>query len=427
METESQLSRLPKKPSCFVKLIANNDHYHPVVSRPCLVYYNDGCKGYILCAQHSESFSVSFQKIREFVESHERVYVLDKKFHSYFFDHSVLIDLNYSFLEEGSEVPKYDCDPLAKKDYYHKFATDERINEIVPISKHYESAECLYDIVKDRMGLEKDFRFYDDLSEAYRYVESQGIGVTSYYNEYFSVKTPKFFEKDSVAYSSYNLYNFTARPTNSFNGINFLAIPKTKEARSFLVPKRDFFVEFDFDGYHIRLIANLIGVKLSKEPVHEQLGRMYFSKDTLTKEEYDQSKTITFKQLYGGVEEEYQRIEFFQKMEEYANTQYEIYKIQGYYQLPSGRVLKRDRQITKLKLFNYVIQNYETVNNVSVIKAIRDCLKGKSSQLVLVTYDAFLIDFDVKDGKQTLLNVKEIMESNDMIVKHKHSKTYCFE
>lgn len=437
METEDQLSRLTKKPCCFVKIITNNDSYHPLVAKPCLVYYNDGEKGYVLCAQHSESFSIPFQKIKEFVDSHDRVYVLDKKFHSYFFDHSVLVDMNFCFLDDGVEVPKYDCDPVAKKDYYHKFGDDDRINEIVPIAKHYESAECLYDTIMDRMGVERNPTswptappkkgFYDQLCEAYRYVESSGIGVENRYDEYFSIKVPKFFQRDSVVYSSYNLYNFTGRPTNAFNGMNFLAVPKTKEARSFIVPKRDRFVEFDFDGYHVRLIARLIGVELSKEPVHVQLGKLYFSKDELTEEEYEQSKVLTFKQLYGGVEEEYRRIEFFSKMQEYVDYVYEIYRIQGFYQLPTGLKVKSDRSITKLKLFNYVVQNYETYNNVSVINSIREFLSDKLSQLVLVTYDAFLFDFDAKDGKQTLLGLKEIMESDNMVVKYKHSKTYYFE
>ncbi len=427
VETEDQLSKLPKRPTCFVKLITNNDSYHPKISTPCLLYYNSGDKGYIICVKHSESFSIDFAIVKEFVESHDTVYVLDKKFHSYFFNHEELVDLNFSLLDSGMEIPKYDCDPITKRDLYSKFSEDERINEVVPISKHYESAECLYDIVKGRLEIVTALPFYDDLCEAYRYVESQGIAIKQYYEEYFSVKNPKFFEKESIIYSSYNLYNFTVRPTNSFNGLNFLSIPKTKEARSFLIPKRDFFVEFDFDGYHPRLIANLVGIDLSREPIHVQLGKQYFSKDELTKEEYEKSKVLTFKQLYGGVEEEYKHIEFFSKIETYANDQYEIYRKKGYYELPSGRIIRRNWEVNKLKLFNYIVQNYETVNNVSVIKDIRDLLKGKHSQLVLVTYDAFLLDFDVEDGKPTLIEIKKILERNNMVVKHKHSRNYHFE
>lgn len=427
VETEDQLSKLTKKQTCFVRLITNNDNYHPAISRPCLVYYNDGDKGYVICAQHSESFSIDFEKIKKFIESHEKVYVIDKKFHSYFIDHKALVDINFSVLDDNNDVHKYDCDCATKKDFYNKFGEDERVNEIVPISKHYESAECLYELVKDKFGYEKGSAFYDDLCEAYKYVESQGLGVAKYYEDYFSVKNSKFFEKDNVVYSSYNLYNFTGRPTNAFNGVNFLAIPKTKEARSLIVPKRDFFVEFDFDGYHVRLIANLLGIKLSKESVHVQLGKQYFSKNELTKEEYNQSKILTFRQLYGGVEEEYKHVEFFSKMEEYIDAQYNVYMAQGYYELPTGRIIRHNKSITRLKLFNYAIQNYETYNNVFAINAIREYLNDKHSQLVLVTYDAFLIDFDIRDSKSTLIGIKNILEKGGMLVKHKHSKSYHFE
>jgi hypothetical protein len=35
-------------------------------------------------------------------------------------------------------------------------------------------------------------------------------------------------------------------------------------------------VEMDFDSYHVRLIAKLIGYKLPLTSVHDYLGRFYF-------------------------------------------------------------------------------------------------------------------------------------------------------
>lgn len=427
IETESQLQKLESSEECFVNLITNSDNYHPILSKPSLVYYNNGKKGYVLCVSHSESFSVEFQKIKQFVESHKRVYVLDKKFHSYFFDHSNLIDVNFTVLDRTNEIPKFDCDTLTKKSYYTSFGLDERINEIVPISKHYESSECLYGLVRQFFGLESNLDFYDELSEAYRYVESQGIKFSSKYCKFFGVGAPNFFEKESVVYSSYNLYNLTGRPTNAFNGFNFLSIPKTEEARSLVLPKNEFFVEFDFDGYHPRLIAELLGSSLSKEPVHLQFGKQYFDKETLTEEEYQESKRLTFKQLYGTVEERFEDLPFFKDMKEYIEKQYKRYKSDRVYQLPFGRSIKHEKEINKTKLFNYIVQNYETFKNVKVINKVREYLSTKKSQLVLVTYDAFLIDFNVKDGQSTLAGIKSILEEGGMVVKHKHSKTYNFK
>jgi len=427
IETESQLQKLEVSDECFVNLITNSDSYHPTLSKPSLVYYNNGKKGYVLCVSHSESFSIDFERIKQFVELHERVYVLDKKFHSYFFDHSTLIDVNFTVLDRTNEAPKFDCDTLTKRGFYSSFGLEERVNEIVPISKHYESSECVYDLVRQFFGLESNLEFYDELSEAYRYVESRGIKFSSKYCRFFGIGAPNFFETNEVVYSSYNLYNLTGRPTNAFNGFNFLSIPKTEEARSLVLPKNEFLVEFDFDGYHPRLIAELLGSSLSKEPVHLQFGKQYFDKEVLTQEEYEESKRLTFKQLYGTVEERFENLPFFKDIKEYTEKQYKRYKSDRVYQLPFGRLIKHEKEINRTKLFNYIVQNYETLKNVKVINKVRQYLSTKKSQLVLVTYDAFLIDFNVKDGQATLAGIKNILEEGGMVVKHKHGKTYNFK
>ncbi|NDC22739.1 MAG: hypothetical protein EBZ49_01230 [Proteobacteria bacterium] len=427
VETESQLAKLRPTEECFIRIVTNNDYYHPSLATPSLVYYNDGSKGYVLCVKHSESFSIPFSLIKRFVESHGKVYVLDKKYHSYFFDHSVLIDVNFTILDRRNETIKFDCDALTKKDFYNRFGLEQDVNEIVPISKHYESAECLYDEVRQFFGLEDNLQFYDDFCEAYRYVESQGIAFSQGYEKQFSIGAPVFFEKDSVVYSDYNLYNLTGRPTNSFNGLNFLSIPKVGEARSYVLPKNDFLVEFDFDGYHPRLIAELCGSTLSSEPVHEQLGKQYFNKESISEEEYQESKRLTFKQLYGSVEDRFKGVKFFDDLVNYSDKAFRKYRDNRCYVLPTGRTIIHDPEMMRSRLFNYTVQNYETHKNVSVIKELRKFLSNKLTQVVMVSYDAFLVDFSVKDGQTTLSGIKAILERDGMVVKHKYGRTYDFK
>lgn len=424
IELEDQLDRLYPKDDCFVHLITNNDSYHPKLSTPSLVYYNDGEKGYILCIKHSESFSIPFSKIQKFINSHDKVYVMDKKFHSYFFNNKKLVDLNYVSINQTNKPFSIDCDTPTKKDFYYRFGIDNNINEIVPISKHYESAECLYISASRFFGLEGDLNFYDRLVEAYKYVEEQGIKFLDGYRTFFGIGAPSFFENSGILYSSYNMYNLTGRPTNTFNGLNFLAIPKTEEARSLVVPKNDFFVEFDFDAYHPRLISKLVGVELPEEHVYTYLAKQYFQKEEVTQDDYSEAKTITFKQLYGVIEDRYKHIEFFSKTQEYIDREYDRFRRDRAYVLPSGRLIKYEHTINRTKLFNYIIQNYETVQNVEKILTIKEALTNKRTQLVMVTYDAFLIDFDVKDGQKTLTDIKSILQEGGFSVKHKYSKNY---
>ena len=46
------------------------------------------------------------------------------------------------------------------------------------------------------------------------------------------------------------------------------------------------------------------------------------------------------------------------------------------------------------KLFNYLIQAYETERNIEIMEQIQALLSNKASKLILYTYDAFLLDLD---------------------------------
>ena len=64
------------------------------------------------------------------------------------------------------------------------------------------------------------------------------------------------------------------------------------------------------------------------------------------------------------------------------------------------------------KLFNYTIQLMETENNLKVLSKLIPKLKGYESKLILYSYDSFLFDFNVDDGLDYLIDVKNILEQN---------------
>jgi hypothetical protein len=187
------------------------------------------------------------------------------------------------------------------------------------------------------------------------------------------------------------------------------------------------FIEFDFDGYHLRLIADLIGYHLdNKESIHTILGRLYFDKEEISEEEYQQSKTITFKQIYGGIDKEYEHIEFFQKIKEYIWSLWNLFKLEGNIKLPTGRILHKDKNenLNPQKLFNYVIQNLETKSNVLILKEVNKLLENKKSFISLIVYDSFLIDFSTEDKKDILLGIKNIINDFNLTSKTKYGKNY---
>jgi hypothetical protein len=429
IETSDQLSRLSPSDSCFIQVISSSDRYHPVLSRCSLVYYNDGAKGYIFPVNHSEGFSLEVAQIQSFINSHQKVYLLDKKFHSYFLDLQNVVDLNFVRMDQGIEGSKLECSTILHRDFNIRLESTPNVNEIIPISKHYERCECLYNKIQSLIDLENDYTILNRASEAYKWVESQGIAINQeQFQQVYGVENPRSFIKSGLVYSYYNMYNTTGRPTNSYNSVNFVAIPKTHQFRECFIPRHDFLVEFDFDAYHLRLIAKQIKYQFPdpQESIHTQLGRIYFSKQELTEEEYAKSKEMTFKQLYGGIEDRFKNEPFFSQLGDFIDEIWKRYKRDGSIVLPTGIMLRRDTEMTKLKLFNYWVQNLETKVNTHKIERLREVIGEAQSKLILITYDAFLFDYSIQDGKDFLVKVKEILEEGGFKVKHKHAKDYFF-
>jgi hypothetical protein len=172
----------------------------------------------------------------------------------------------------------------------------------------------------------------------------------------------------------------------------------------------------------------MLDYSLPEGNIHEYFGKYYFKKDTLTPEEYAQSKNITFKQIYGGIDKEYLDIPFFQQTKELINDIWKQYQFKGYVETPLFKRRFKKSWFTDMnanKLFNYILQATETERNFKVINNVLEVLQGKNTKLILYTYDALLFDYDVMDGKQLIIDLKRVMnEQNKYPVKIAAGKNY---
>ena len=428
IETKEQLLQLPKDENSFINIISSNSNYHPKINGISALYYHNKEKGYIIAIDHSETFSIDINDVLEFLSSHKKLYCLDKKYHSYYIPTYNIIDINFTIIDEENNNIDLDCDTLLHRDFYKKYYHNPNINKIIPISKHYEKCECLYEKIQKYIGLENTDNLYDELIKEYKRVEEKGMLIDEKtLDKHFELNWKPYSIQDEIIYNYYNLYNLTGRPTNSFNSINFLAVNKDNKSRESFYPINDMFIEFDFDGYHLRLISELINYKIhTYESIHTILGREYFKCDNITEDQYKQSKEITFKQIYGGINRQYEHIEFFQKIKEYILKAWNEFNNKGLIKLPTGRILHNNKvkEFNSLKLFNYIIQNLETKYNVLILKDINDMLENTNSFISLVVYDSFLIDFSIKDGKDILLEIKKIINKYNLTSKTKYGKNY---
>lgn len=427
VETKEQFDQLPQTDKCFIDLVTLSEEAHPKLTSPSVLYYNDFTKGYIIPINHTEGFSVDLADIKTLLESKQKVYLLDQKWHSYYFDLPNMVDMYYTILDQTGKIEDLDCYTNVHKDFYYKYKYLETVNIIIPISKHYERCECMFESILPLIGKEGNLAWQNTFTSVYKWVEEQGISIDEkLFDKYYEPTWKANSIKDGKIYTKYNLYNITSRPTNAFNGINFLAFAKGNKSRSAFIPSNDIFLEFDFDGYHLRLIANKIGYQLpSDTSIHTYLGQQYFGKKELTPEEYQESKKITFRQLYNGVEAEYRRIEFFSKVAIFIEDLWDTMQYGGYIELPNGRRLK-GKDFNPQKLFNYYVQCLETVNNVVKLAKLKELLKDKKSKVVLVVYDSILIDYSGEDGKELSLQIRDILQEDSYLVKGQLGKSYDF-
>ena len=293
---------------------------------------------------------------------------------------------------------------------------------MIPIGKHLERCNSKYNEI---IGFPHVINTYFDnklLPALYR-LEKNALKFNSKFDEYFKPKCKKFSIKEDHIYGWYNPYTTTGRPVNNFNGINFVGLKHDNGERDCFEPDNDFFVEMDYDGYHPRLIGDIVGYRFHGN-VHNELAQIYFRSKEITPQQYKESKTLTFKQIYGGIDKANLHHPFFRKTQDFINIIWEEFNNKGKITCGGYEIKKENHpKIHAQKLFNYYIQATETYTNVEKIKIIQDYLKTKQTKLVLYIYDAFVFDVAKQDGKQTLIDLENIL-SEKFPIKLKIGKHY---
>ena len=416
---------------CYVDIIPTNFNYHPKLTSTVAVYIKllHSDKGYIIPINHDEGINVDKERVYSILSSTEKLYTLNKKELLYHFNLQGAIDL--SLLYSMSKYDKLEYSRLNKliNPFYSRYNDIANINQIIPLSKLYEVSENIYSSIKEVIDYEipNGFDFYNKTAtNVFFLLEQSGVGIKyDAFNSIFKPKNTLYNTLDNKVLTQYNLYNTTSRPTNSFNSVNFAAIPHTEEHRKCFTPANDYFVEFDFDGYHLRLLAEQIEYALTSDSAHKQLARLYFNKKEITDDEYKEAKQINFHAIYGKIPDKYSFLEIFTRIDDYIKELWKRYKDDGEVLAPiSGKPFTASlKAMNPQKLMNYVMQSLETSRNIVVLKKLLKYLQTKKTTISLYTYDSIIMDFDKEDGKDTLENIKSIMEEGGKYpVSFKYSK-----
>lgn len=342
----------------------------------------------------------------------KELYCSDSKFlYRYWKNNIVDIDL-YHWYRYGKITDVDNTNNKILLDHYLKF---NNAGSLIPITKHHEFSKLkidhflnLYENDVER-GCRTYFkRLYATLIE----IEYNGL----IWDEN-CLERGKIALKRKLIFGDYNIYTKTGRPSNTYNGINFLALNKRDGIRKNIVSRFSGgkIVVFDYDSFHVRLIANLLGIELPIGNIHENFGKLYFGKDNINEDEYKLSKQITFSQLYGDTIPEY-KIPFFEEVEKYKAKLKNEFIESGYITVPINRKIYFDKDTSISKVFNYFIQALETYHSLSKLKEINDVLKNYESKIILYVYDSYIMDYNSKDGTKLLKDISDIMIKDNMNV-----------
>jgi hypothetical protein len=429
IESTDELLSLIENKSIVAMVLKGNSNFHPRLTSAISLYIRIGKNSYIVPIAHPDGNTTSYTDVAKILNQAKEVFVPNKKDFLYYFTLRNLKDLTLAgFVPEDSKNNAYAW-------MYSRYETHPEVNKMIPLVKHLEKLDRDYeevDLFIEKFEPSYAFNFYNDIAvPVFFLAEQQGLRVT--YQPYLDLFKPgpvEYNTKDNIVFTSYNLYNTTSRPTNAFNSVNFAAIPKKEEYRKCFIPQNDMFVEFDFDGYHLRLLADQVGYELTSESAHVQLAREYFGKSEITPEDYIRAKQINFQALYGNIPFELKEFKLFNLLEIYTKDLWGNFIDKGYVNAPiSGKVFssKEHTDMNPKKLLNYIIQSLETSRNILILRDVFKYLQNKKTKVSLYTYDSILFDFNKLDGKQTLQELEEILsESGKYPVKFKFANSMFF-
>ena len=414
VENEKQLSDLYQSgyKEAYIEVIPYSYETHPVKTNVSLVYLRPlkSKKGYILSISHNETMPLNNDYIVDLISKYDKLYVWGKKEFLHFYLHKNIDDL--SLLSSNYEME----DTRAHNFLNQQNPNNPEINKIIPVVKHYETCEKNYNNLKQYIGKQLNAFYNNKMPLVFNAIERNGLQVDP---DLFK----KYFNQDlgNKVYTQYNYRTTTTRPSNRFGGINFAALNKENGTRKTFISKNDKLVEIDISAYHPTLASSLIHYSFDDRDIHASFAKMYGV-------DYKKSKELTFKQLYGGVFDQYKHLEFFQKIQSFIDKLWNNFQTKGFIECPISKYKFEKEKLEDMrpqKLFNYLLQNLETSKNVIILWDIIKILKNKQTKLVLYTYDAFLLDFKI-DEKNILKQILNVFEKHKLKTKITHGISYDF-
>lgn len=406
----------------FLHIVPKEENAHPATTFASILFIRNisTSKTYYFSMDHPDSDPSVCEDwfINVLDRMPNKKWVLDRKTFRQYLYMANLLDANFvGYLKENTilELPDYDTPAhflVRSNSFGHG-----RVNLSIPLMKHLEVFDELADdVAKMLKKFEIDVaytRFNDLIIGTLGEMEREGIFVQRHlFEQHFEIDPGQ----KGIVHSQYNVYTSTGRPSNRFGGINYAALNQTNGSRKCFCSRYGGdgrMVVIDYTAFHPRIICALTKYPIPIETdIYEYLARLYFQKKDIDETDIKNSKQLTFRQLYGGVEDKYAHIKYLANLKSFIGEQWEFFQKNGYVMTPFFKRKITEHHIkdpSPTKVFNYILQAVEGEIAIPKLKSVQEYLKDKRTKAILYTYDAVLYDFHKDDGFQTLEDIRKIM------------------
>lgn len=404
----------------IVHVVPLEEEIHPAENSPSIIFIRiiSTGKTYYYAWNHPDSRPTLSQKVFAggLYETENHKWALDRKSFNQLFRLRNVYDANFcGFLRKNEIFEFHEFDTAAHGLIRGNSNGTKGLNRIIPLMKHLEAFNDLCDaILKMRCNLDRSTLLVNEgLIETLGFLEMAGIYVNrEKFCKYFPIQP----NDQNMVYSQYNLYTSTGRPSNRYRGVNYAALNSKDGSRAAFVSrfgKNGRIVVVDYTAFHPRIICMLTGYEMPVTTnIYEYLAKLYYQKKIVDDIDIAEAKGLTFRQLYGGVEDKYAHIKYLGNLRNFIQEQWEFFQKNGFILTPIFKRKITDKHLTDpnpAKVFNYILQAVEGEIAIPRLQEVQRYLASKQTRAILYTYDAVLYDFHKDDGLETLNHIREIM------------------
>ncbi len=427
VETKDQLDLFEREYTAHPSIVFpmwEDTRLHPMRSNISFIFVRCNHIDYILPINHIDCINQSLSEIMLIIESSSQLkIVFQLKSLLYGFNLFNSIDADSLLFISNDKLNghykqdwKNDFVPILS--FYNSIGYNKNVIKSIPILKLTEIISGIVDKVTD-IPITDDIKWYSaQYIPTLSKIEKSGL-IVDRVKFLLSFNKLNHITDDNIVYTEYNPYTSTGRPSNRHGGVNYSALNKNDGTRDvFISGDNNFLIQFDFDSYHLRIIGNLINETMPKESIHQWFAEMYNTT-------YEDSKKITFKQIYGGIDSNFLHIPFFQKTQDFIDRLWETVNEVGYIQTLHRKIpLKWIDNPDPNKVFNYLLQGLETEINIDKINKIFKIIEDTDIKLILYTYDSFIFRSSIKTDIDLFKSIIDTLEEGNYPIKRKIGYTF---